>query len=125
MRNTKEKTGEIIDIDVYRFVFETAIEIFDEIFEVSKDFPEEKVFLTEQLRKHAKQVCENLAEAWHVKNDKSALICRLSDAAQAASKAQTWLEYASKCQFLDQRTFQRLDTKYEDIFEVLCQGMKD
>jgi four helix bundle protein len=108
------------DFEVYRFVFETAIEIFEEIFETSKTFPKEKEFLTCEVRKYARSVCTNLAEAWHVKKQKSFFISKLSDAAQAASKTQLFLEYASKCKYIDSRVFRKIDSKYEDIFDILC-----
>jgi four helix bundle protein len=113
MRNTKE-------FEVYRFVFETAIEIFEEIFETSKNFPKEKKFLTDQVRRYSRSVCTNLAEAWHMKKNKSSFINKLSDAAQAASRTQLFLEYASKCKYIDSRVFRKLDSKYEDIFDMLC-----
>ena len=108
------------DFEIYRFVFETAVEIFEEIFETSRSFPKEKNFLTEQLRKHARSVCTNLAEAWHLKKQKASFINKLSDAAQAASKTQLFLEYSSKCKYIDHRVFRKLDSKYEDIFDILC-----
>lgn len=113
MRNVKE-------FEVYRFVFETAIEIFEEIFETSKNFPKEKKFLTDQVRRYSRSVCTNLAEAWHMKKNRSTFINKLSDAAQAASRTQLFLEYASKYKYIDSRVFTKLDSKYEDIFDMLC-----
>jgi four helix bundle protein len=113
------------DFEVYRFVFETAIEIFEEIFETSRNFPQEKKFLTEHIRKHARSVCTNLAEAWHMKKQKTSFINKLSDAAQAASKTQLFLEYASKCNYIDPGVFRKLDSKYEDIFDILCDVTRD
>ncbi|MDQ7787879.1 MAG: four helix bundle protein [Thermodesulfovibrionales bacterium] len=118
MRNGK-------DFEVYRFVFETAIEIFEEIFETSRSFPKEKTFLTEQIRKHARLVCTNLAEAWHMKKQKACFINKLSDAAQAASKTQLFLEYSSKYNYIDHGVFRKLDSKYEDIFDILCDVTRD
>lgn len=113
------------DFEVYRFVFETATEIFEEIFETSGSFPQEKKFLTEQIRKHARLVCTNLAEAWHMKKQKASFINKLSDAAQAASKTQLFLEYASKCKYIEPGVFRKLDSKYEDIFDILCDVTSD
>ncbi|MEW6586636.1 MAG: four helix bundle protein [Nitrospirota bacterium] len=108
------------NFEIYRFVFETAIEIFEEIFEKSRTFPTEKRFLTDQIRKYSRSVCTNLAEAWHMKKNRSSFINKLSDAAQAASKTQLFLQYASKCNYVDCRIYQMLDAKYEDIFAILC-----
>jgi four helix bundle protein len=65
-------------------------------------------------------VCTNLAEAWQMKEDRSIFIGKLSDAAQAASKTQNCLEFATKYNYIDNISFQRLDSKYEDIFALIC-----
>jgi four helix bundle protein len=120
----KRKNGRI-DFEVYHFVYETAIEIFKEVFEASKGFPGKKMYLAAQMRKHSKQVCINLAEAWHLqKHNNPVFLTKLSDAAHAASKTQSCLELASRYNFIDKLCFRRLDTKYEDIFELLCDGKK-
>jgi four helix bundle protein len=124
MRFDNRKTNGDLDFEVYHFVFETAIEIFEEIFEASKSFPREKYFLTDQVRKHSKLVCTNLAEAWRMKENPSVFINKLSDAAQAASKTQTCLELASKYNYIGMEIFKKIDSKYEDIFELLCNGTK-
>ncbi len=125
MNNGKTMPQQEMDFDIYRFVFETAIEIFEEIFETSKKFPKDKPFLIDQVRKYSKLVCVHLAEAWRMKKNKLFFANKLSDAAQAASKTQIWLEYASRCNYIDKNIFKKIDTKYEDIFDVLCYGMKN
>lgn len=126
MAQEKKRTnGEVIDFEIYRFVFETAIEICEEVFETSKYLPKEKDFLTEQIRRYSRMVCINLAEAWNAKKNKDFFINKLSDAAQAAARTQNYLGYAFKNNYIDKNVFQKIDTKYEDIFELLCQGMKN
>jgi len=122
---TVKKENERIDFEVYRFVFETSIEIFEEIVETSQRFPKEKLFLTYQVRRHSKLVCINLEEAWRVKQQKNIFLDKLSDAAQAASMAQTCLKFAMKCKFIGSDTYRKLDSKYEDIFEMLCDGSRN
>lgn len=49
------------DLEVYKLAFEAAMEIF----QITKDFPqEEKYSLIDQIRKSSRSVCSNLAEAW-------------------------------------------------------------
>ena len=119
-----QKENEGMDFEVYRFVFETSVEIFEEIFETSKRFPEEKLFLTDQVRKDSKLVCIYLAQAWRMKQQKNIFLDKLSDAAQAASRAQTCLKFALKCRFIGNDIYRKLDSKYEDIFEMLCDGTR-
>ncbi len=121
----KEKTKGIIDYELFKFVFETLLDIHDEIFELSKGFPAEKLVLMKQLRNYSKLACTELADAWKFRNDKDEFVKKLSDAAHAASKVQICLEYACKYNIIDPAIFRRLDSKYEDMFEQLCLGIKE
>ena len=125
MRHEKKRVNGELDFEVYHFVFETAMELFEEVYEVSKNFPGEKIYLTDQLRRHSKLVCTDLAEAWHLKENRSIFLNKLSDAAQAASKTQTCLEFASKYNYVNNHILRKIDAKYEDIFELLCNGTKN
>ena len=46
-------------------------------------------------------------------------INKLSDAEQEAAETQTWLEFAWKCNYIDEGIFKKLDEKYEHIFAML------
>jgi len=91
-----------------------------QIYEISKSFPkEERYSLTDQVRRSSRSICTNLAETWRKRKYKAVFINKLSDAAQEAAETQTWLEFASACNYIDQRVFQKLDEKYEHIFAML------
>jgi len=91
-----------------------------EIFETSKSFPKEETYaLTDQVRKSSKSVCANLSEGWRKRSYKAVFINKLSDAGQEAAETQTWLEFALACGYIDNKTFKRLDEKYEHIFAML------
>jgi len=103
-------------LEVYLLAFDAAMEIF----EISKEFPkEEKYSLTDQVRRSSRSVCSNIAEGWRKRKYKAVFINKLSDAGQEAAETQTWLEFALKCNYLDQETFDKLDDKYEHIFAML------
>ena len=104
------------ELDVYKIAFDTAMQIY----EISKRFPiEEKYALTDQVRRSSRSVCANLAEAWRKRRYKAVFINKLSDAEQEASETQTWLEFALKCNYIDNETFIGLDKQYEHIFAML------
>ena len=104
------------DLQVYRLAFEAAMEIF----EISKHFPREETYsLTDQVRRSSRSVCTNLAEGWRKRRYKAVFINKLSDAAQEAAETQTWLQFALACKYIDKKTFNRLDDKYEHIFAML------
>ena len=46
-------------------------------------------------------------------------INKLSDAAQEAAETQTWLNFALACKYIDEKTFKKLDDKFEHIFAML------
>lgn len=108
------------DYEVYHFAFETAIGIFKEVTETSKQIPEEKSFLAEQVLRHSKGVCLNLAEAWIMKKQDDVFLKKLSDAAQDASRTQACLRLALKYNYICKNKFRKIDSKYEDIFQMLC-----
>ncbi|MFC1496466.1 four helix bundle protein [Candidatus Margulisiibacteriota bacterium] len=104
------------DLDVYKLAFDGAMEIF----EISKSFPkEERYSLTDQIRRSSRSVCSNLSEAWRKRKYKAVFINKLTDAEQEAAETQTWLEFALKCNYINNITFERLDENYEHIFAKL------
>ncbi len=123
MRYEKQKAANGgVDNTVYNFIFQMATEISEEVNEVSKSFPKEKNYLADIVRRQSRLVCINLEEAWRMKEHKTVFLDKLSEAAQAASKTQNCLEFASRYNYVDKNFFEKLDAKYEDIFEMLCDG---
>ncbi|MSR78386.1 MAG: four helix bundle protein [Candidatus Omnitrophica bacterium] len=118
---TKPKKIETVrQLKVYKLAFETAMEIFV----ITKKFPQdERYSLTDQIRRSSRSICANLAEGWRKRRYKAVFINKLSDAAQEAAETQTWLEFSLACHYIDQETFNRLDTFYEQIFAMLI-GME-
>jgi len=50
---------------------------------------------------------------------KAVFINKLSDAEQEAAETQTWLEFALKCNYIDNEFFEEMDEKLEHIFAML------
>jgi four helix bundle protein len=110
------KIKSVRDLDVYRKAFDAAMQIF----EASKSFPKEEMYsLTDQIRRSSRSVCSNLAEAWRKRKYKAVFINKLSDAGQEASETQTWLQFALRCNYLDETPFLNLDRIYDEIFAML------
>ena len=103
-------------LKVYKLAFSAAMEIY----QLSKKFPaEEKYSLTDQIRRSSRSVCSNLAEAWRKRRYRAVFINKLSDAMQEASETQTWLDFCLACEYMDEDTFNRLDSEYENILAML------
>jgi four helix bundle protein len=111
-----KRIGSVRELEAYRLAFDAAMEIF----EITKSFPiEEKFSLTDQIRRSSRSVCTNLAEGWRKRRYKAVFINKLSDAEQEAAETQTWLEFALKCNYIDEHIFRKLDEKYEHIFAMV------
>ncbi len=112
----KQKISSVRDLKVYKISFNTAMKIFD----ISKKFPkEEKYSLIDQIRKSSRSVCSNLAEGWRKRKYKAVFVNKLSDSAAEAGETQTWLEFGIACNYINKKTFDELNEKYEHIFAML------
>ena len=68
--------GDYKDLIVYQKAYTLAMDIFH----VTKSFPqEEKYSLTDQLRRSARSVCTNLAEAYRRRKYKAHFVSKLTD----------------------------------------------
>ena len=111
-----KKVKSVKELEVYKMAFESAMEIFV----ISKEFPkEEKYSLTDQVRRSSRAVCANLAEGWRKRKYIKVFVNKLSDAAAEAAETQTWLDFALKCDYVDDNKSKELNEKYEHIFAML------
>ena len=110
------KIETVRDLEVYKAAFAAAMEIF----QLSKRFPpDEKFSLTDQIRRSSRSICSNLAEAWRKRRYRAVFVNKLSDAMQEASETQTWLDFCLACGYINNETFDRLDSEYEKILAML------
>jgi len=104
------------ELDVYQLAFKSAMRIF----ELSKRFPQEEVYsLTDQIRRSSRSVCSNIAEAWRKRRYEAAFVSKLNDAESEASETQTWLRFATACDYLAQGVGQELSQTYDNIIGKL------
>ena len=97
-------------------VFQNAMDVAMEIFEVTKGFLfEEKYFMVDQMRRSSRSVCANIGEAWRKRRYKAAFVAKLSDAESEACETQVWVEFARRCAYLDNESCQDLDSNYDQI----------
>ncbi|WP_144804397.1 four helix bundle protein [Maribacter sp. MAR_2009_72] len=93
------------DLLAYKKSFALAMKVFH----ISKSFPvEEKYSLTDQIRRSSRSVCANIAEAYRKRRYPKNFISKLTDSDAENSETQTWLEFAFKCEYINQRTFDEL-----------------
>lgn len=86
------------ELQVYKEAFGAAMKIF----EISKSFPvEERYSLTDQIRRSSRSVCANISEAFMRRRYLKSFVSRLNDAEAEAAETQTWLEFASRCGYVN------------------------
>jgi four helix bundle protein len=104
------------DLSVYQAAFEAAMQVF----EVTKAFPtEEKYSLVGQIRRSSRSVCANIAESWRKRRYEAHFVSKLSDAESEAEETRVWLEFATRCGYLNAQTAAELDRVYHRILAQL------
>ncbi len=108
------------ELRIYRQAFRVAREIF----RLSKGWPkEERYALTDQIRRSSRSVCANIAEAWRKRRYPKHFVSKLSDADAEAGEAQSWLDFAIDCGYLEKDDYDKLDAEYEKIIGGLVKMM--
>ena len=97
-------------------VFQNAMDAAMRIFELTKDFPpEEKYSMVDQMRRSSRSACTNIGEAWRRRRYRAAFIAKLNDSESEACETQVWVEFARRCEYLEEETCQELDATYDEI----------
>ena len=118
-QNVKQTRGKIRyhwELDVYTLSTQAAMKIFS----VSKNFPKEEIYsLTDQIRRSSRSVSSNIAESWRRRKYEKAFVNKLNEAEAEAAETQVWLEYAVKCDYLDEEERRDLHARYDQIIGKL------
>ena len=102
------------------FVFQLAFKSSMRIFEISKSFPKEEVYsLTSQIRRSARSVTANLAEAFRKRRYEKAFVAKLSDCEAEAAETQVWLDYSLECGYIIQKDYHKLFDDYDNILSKI------
>lgn len=112
-----KKMGGFKELKAYEKGFELAMVCF----EISKDFPkEERYALTDQIRRSARSICANIAEAYrkraYVKHYKS----KLTDSDAENSETQVWIEFAYACEYIDKAKFEELNNLSIEVGRLIA-----
>jgi four helix bundle protein len=104
------------ELDVYKLAFESAMRIYH----ISKLFPKEETYsLTDQIRRSSRSVCANIAEGWRKRRYEAAFVSKLNDAEAEAAETQTWLDFASECDYLSEDIKKELWQNYDHVIGKL------
>jgi four helix bundle protein len=108
-------------------VYQKAIEVAMQIFEISKSFPKEETYsLTDQVRRSSRSVPANIAETWRKRRYAAAFVSKLNDAEGEAAETQTWIEVVGvRCGYLDRDSAKELFREYDEIIAMLVSMEKN
>ena len=91
-----------------------------EIFEITKRFPDsEKYGLTSQIRRSSRSVCSNIGEGYRKRKYKAHFVSKATDADMENTETQVWLDYALACAYIDEKTYQELISKSEEVGRLI------
>ena len=104
------------DWEVHKKAFDAAMTLFAH----SRSFPREEMYsLTDQIRRSARSVAANLAEAWRKRIYEAAFVSKVNDAEGEAAETQTHIAFAVKCEYLAPEVGRELFSRYEEILRML------
>lgn len=105
-------------------VFQKAVDVAMIIFELSKSFPKEELYsLTDQIRRSSRSVSANISEAWGKRKYEKSFVAKLTDSEGEARETQTWLQFAWKCNYINEEQFNNLNNQYNQIIGMLVNMM--
>jgi four helix bundle protein len=104
------------DLTVFKKAFELAMLIFEE----SKKFPkEERYSLTDQIRRSSRSVCSNIAEGYRKRQYPAHFSSKMSDADMENAETQTWLLFASACEYISSEILDDSQKRSEEVGRLL------
>jgi four helix bundle protein len=110
------------DLDVYRL----AVDLQQEIFELTKRFPaEERYSLTDQIRRSSRSIGANIAEAWAKRRYQAHFLSKLSDADGEQLETRHWLKTSLLCGYVSDQEHEALAAKCHDVGQKLGRMMAD
>lgn len=117
-----EKIKYHTDLDVYKFAFDAAMQIF----ELTKMFPKEEIYsLVDQIRRSSRSVCANLSEAWRRRRYQAAFCNCLNHVEAEAAETQVWLSFSKKCGYMDDQQVEDLIRIYDRILGIVVSMIKN
>jgi four helix bundle protein len=101
-------------------VYQKSYEVAMEIFELSKDFPQNEIYsLITQIRKSSRSVSANIAEAFRRKIYPKSFVSKINECEAEAAETQNWIDYSFDCGYINQGVKERLYHIYDEIIGML------
>lgn len=111
-----KKCGDFRDLIVYKKAFEQGCKIFD----LTLSFPKEEQYsLIDQIRRSARSVCANLAEAYRKRDYLKYFLLKITDCLGENSETLVWLEFAKQHKYVSEEIYLKFATSNEEITKLL------
>ena len=105
-------------------MYQKAREVSRAVFKLSKAFPKEEMYsLTDQMRRAARSVGAQIAEAWGKRRYEKHFVSKLTDADAEQMETQHWVSEALDCGYLSRNATQ-LSSGLEEIGRMLNSMME-
>ena len=106
-------------------VYQKAREVSRTVFRLSKTFPKEEMYsLTDQIRRAARAVGAQIAEAWGKRRYEKHFVSKLTDADAEQMETQHWVGEALDCGYLTSADAAALNSGLEEIGRMLNSMME-
>ena len=101
-------------------VYQKSFEAGRNIFAATRHFPREEIYsLTDQVRRSARSVSANIAEAWRRRRYEKAFISSLNNSEAEAAETQVWIDYALDHGYINSDLANQLDQAYEEVLRMI------
>ena len=101
-------------------VYQKAREVSRVVFQISKLFPKEEMYsLADQIRRAARSVGAQIAEAWGRRRYEKHFVSKLTDADAEQMETQHWVGEALDCGYLSPANATQLNSGLESIGRML------
>jgi four helix bundle protein len=109
------------DLEVYQL----ALKLQQDVFELSKTFPsEERYSLTDQVRRSSRSIGANISEAWSKRRYPAHFVSKLSDSDGEQDETRHWLMSAFLCEYISESDLNTLVDKCKTIGRKLGNMMQ-
>ena len=104
------------DLLAYQKSFSLAMRIF----EMTRSFPKEEMYsLTDQIRRSSRSVPANIAEAYRKRVYPKRFHSKLTDSDAENSETQVWLEFAFKCNYINEAVYNELLNESNEVGKLI------
>jgi four helix bundle protein len=106
-------------------VYQKAREVSRAVFKLSKAFPREETYsLTDQMRRAARSIGAQIAEAWGKRRYEKHFVSKLTDADAEQMETQHWVGEALDCGYIAPADATNLNSSLEEVGRMLNSMME-